>query len=201
MCAYDASGLAECADTILCQTAVQAPFCRHWLHCPSRFGLQDALPSSNLGFKQASKRNVDSTWRSKLASKRNLDSIWPFKLASKRHLDSTWPFKLVFQAAPDLQKPQFSLGKPHFLHGGLVCSPTALQLLFRSTHGRLLTPAWSLLGASWGQLGTSSALLGRSWHLLGASWATPEPILKKSAARVRATKFWSLHLGGQNRKK
>ncbi len=138
-------------------------------------GLQDALerrPSAlqaqlgpHLALQNAvqvpSKRNLDPTWPFKMTSKRNLDSTWCFKLASKRNLDSTWRFKLPFQSAPDLQKPRFSLGKPYFLQGGLVCCASALGLLFRSSAGalgRFWGVLWRLLGCTWALLAASGAL-------------------------------------------
>ena len=67
----------------------------------------------------------------------------------------------------------------------LLCSPSALGLLFGSSWGllgRLLGSTWSLLGASWSHIGTSWAPLGlilrcsgrlscATWGVLGASWA------------------------------
>ena len=118
-----------------------------------------------------SKRNLGPTWRLKMASKRNLDSTWCFKLPSKRNLDSTWPFKLPFQSAPDLQKPVFSIGKPYFLQGGLVCCASALGLLFLSSAGAL--------GRFWGVLWR---LLGCTWTLLAASGALQDALERRPSA-------------------
>ena len=126
----------------------------------------------------------------KLASERHLNSILPSKLASKRHLGSTWPSKLAFWSAPDLQKHQFSLGKPWFLQGVAVCCRIALGQLFRGSwtpFGRLLKRLGQLLGASWSQLGASWAPLGASWAPLGANLVPLERLLEPTWSQLGAS--------------
>ena len=91
----------------------------------------------------------------------------------------TWPPQSIldrcglqnaaFRSAPDLKKPQFSLGKTHFLLGGLF-------LLAK----RSWTVTWGLLGASWAQLGRSWAPLGLNLEplgrLLGLTWRSRDAL-------------------------
>ena len=113
---------------------------------------------------------MDALARSKPHSKRNLAPLGR-NLALRAALQVQLA---AFRSASDPQKLQFSLGKPYFLQGGLLCCRTALGLVFCSSWsslGRLSTPTWRLLGASWSVLGGSWSVLGASWSQLGVSWA------------------------------
>ena len=127
----------------------------------------------------ASRALLDASWTLLGALGRLLDASWTLLAALGRLLDASWTplgrswlSKLAFWSAPDLQKPQFSLGKPWFSQGVLACCRIALGLL----SCRSWTPpgtTWTPLGANldgfWTSLGPLGRLLGRTWLLLGAS--------------------------------
>ena len=135
-----------------------APYSRHWLHCPSRFGLQGALRSSKMAFGAP-------TWSSKPHSKFNLALLGSIfgalttlriELSPRRELNSHGSGIFAVQALLDCD---FTPVWPQFGH-----------------LGRRLGSTWSLLGASWAQLGASWVPLGLNLEplvsLLGASWAS-----------------------------
>ena len=86
------------------------------------------------------------------------------------------------QSAPSPSEPRSRAHENAKSANRLLCSPSALGLLFGSSWGllgRLLDSTWSLLGASWPQLGVSGALLwlilGPPGRLLGSTWASWAP--------------------------
>ena len=110
--------------------------------------------------------------------------IW----AAKAHLDvilgSNWASKCLSRVPPTPQNLEFCSTVwhlRHFFNNCLLCSPSALGLLFGTSWGllgRVLGSTWSLLGASWAQLEISGAPLGlilghpgRPVRLSRATWA------------------------------
>ena len=147
-----------------------ALYCRHWLHCPSRFGLQDALRSSKMAFGAP-------TWSSKPHSKFNLALLGSIfgalttlriELSPRRELNSHGSGIFAVQALLD-------------------CCFAALQWVSDAF--------WTQLGSSWESLGALlvalrpvsaalGALLAALGALLGCSSAPPGRLLAVSWARL-----------------
>ena len=114
---------------------------------------------------------------------------WTPSWAALAHLDailgSNWASKCLSRVPPTPQNLEFCSTVwhlRHFFNNCLLCSPSALGLLFGTSWGllgRLLGSTWSLLGASWAQLGISGAplglILGPPGRLLGSTWASWAP--------------------------
>ena len=118
---------------------------------------------------------------------------WPAKLhlganlssqgALGRHVELQLGFQGPSQSAPDPSEPRSRLHENANSANCLLCSPSALGLLFGSSWGllgRLLGSTWRLFGASCAQLGVPGAPLGVILEppgcLLGSTWASWAPL-------------------------
>ena len=144
-----------------------ALYSRHWLHCPSRFGLQDALRSSKMAFGAP-------TWSSKPHSKFNLALLGSIfgalttlriELSPRRELNSHGSGIFAVQALLDCCFAALQWVSDAFWTqlGGSWESLGALLVALRP----VLAALGALLAALGRLLGRSSALLGGSWASLG----------------------------------